>query len=174
MKTLTLAHATRRILLAAAVAATATLTANAANFYWTGAVNNYWTEPGNWELTSGNPGDRTTPTNDDAHFTDSGTYANNEIVFTNACVNSWATYVRNVGTAENPLVFRATTAANGYTFGNSGSNSAINKIGTSSGAAYLRLENGTWSTGVGTLFVGDSHYAGSLKLTDGASRSVGK
>ena len=160
--------------IATAIATTATLTANAATFYWTGAVNNYWTEPGNWELTDGNPSDRTTPTNDDAYFTDSGTYANNEIVFTNACVNSWATRVSNVGTAENPLVFRATTAANGYKFGNSSSNSAINQIGTSTGPTYLLLENGTWSTGAGTLMVGNSTtYTGWLKLTDGASLTVG-
>ena len=165
---------TRRILLAVAVAATATLAANAATFYWTGAVNNYWTEPGNWSI-SGNHGDRTTPTNDDAYFTDSGTYANNEIVFTNACVNSWGTRVSNVGTAENPLVFRATSAANGYTFGNSSKDSAINQIGTSTGSTYLRLENGTWSTGAGTLFVGNSTtYTGWLKLTDGAYLTVGR
>ena len=174
-KQLQLIKTMRCVLFSAAVASTA-ISTWAAEFHWTGAVNNYWTEPGNWELTSGKPGDRTTPTNDDAYFTDSGTYANNEIVFTNACVNSWATRVSNVGTAENPLVFRATTAANGYKFGNNSSNSAINQIGsnTSTGPTYLLLENGTWSTGAGTLMVGNSTtYTGWLKLTDGASLTVG-
>ncbi len=73
----------------------ATGNAWASTVYWTGDVNNYWDEQGNWRGQETRP----LPTNDDAYFTNDGKYKNNEVVFTNFCENAYRSYVRNVGTA---------------------------------------------------------------------------
>ena len=150
----------RNILCAAAVAATATLAVNAANIYWTGVVNNYADESGNWDANR-------FPNNDDAFFTDSGAYTDNEVVFTNACANAFRTYINGVGTSDAPLVFRSTSAANGLQFGNSRNTYIAN-----TSAAYLQLKSGTWSSGNGQFEIGASE-AGQVTLTDGAKLSVG-
>ena len=49
----------------------ATGNAWAATVYWTGDVNNYWDETGNW---TGQDSSRPLPTNDDAYFTNDGKY----------------------------------------------------------------------------------------------------
>ena len=159
MKTLTTTkRATRRIAASIALAtALATTGAWAANIYWTGETDNYAGTASNWSANR-------FPTNDGMFF-DSSKYherfTENEVVFDGAYTNAYNSYI-NVGTTENPLVFRATDAAYGLAFGGL-------QVGNSS-AAYLKLGAGTWSTGSGkTLTIKD----GQLTLTDGASLSVG-
>ena len=157
-------RATRRLAasLAIATAIFATSSAWAANVYWTGAVNNYWDETGNW---SGQDASRPLPTNDDAFFTNTGTYKDNEVVFTNACANAYRSLIRGVGTAGNPLVFRATAAANGFAFGDYNNYRYPTQIGGAIGETWLRLVNGTWSARF--LFIGNgSSNPGHLELKD--------
>ena len=61
--------------LLAGVIALAASGAWAETVYWTGDVNNYWDEQGNWR---GQGSSRPLPTNDDAYFTNDGKYKNNE------------------------------------------------------------------------------------------------
>ena len=160
MKQLQAIKAARRILLAAAVATTATFTANAALIYWTGATDNDAGTASNWDANR-------FPTNDDAFFTDSGTYTDNEVVFNGAYTNSFRTYINGVGTPAAPLVFRATSAANGMQF-----SSSRNTYIAIDSAAYLQLESGTWSIGNASLEL-HANNTGWLTLTDGASFTVG-
>ena len=150
--------------------ALATTGAWAAQVYWTGDVNNYWDEQGNWR---GQGSSRPLPTNDDAYFTNDGKYKNNEVVFTNFCENAYRSYVRNVGTAEEPLVFRATGSDCGLRFGNNTSYNYPSYIGDSAGNTYLRLVNGTWRASF--LFVGrNSSHKGHLELKDIKEFHIGK
>ena len=134
----------------------------AADVYWTGAVNNYWNESGNW---TGQHSLRPLPTNDVAIFDNTGTYMDNEVVLTEACTNNWRTFIRGVGTVETPLVFRATGPDYGLRFGNQNWNNP-SCIGDS-GDAYLCLKSGTWSA---TYLKLDN--TAQLTLTDGALLSV--
>ena len=156
--------------LLAGVIALAASGAWAETVYWTGDVNNYWDEQGNWR---GQGSSRPLPTNDDAYFTNDGKYKNNEVVFTNFCENAYRTYVRNVGTAEEPLVFRATGSDCGLRFGNHTSYNYPSYIGDSEGNTYLRLVNGTWRASF--LFVGkNSSHKGHLELKDIKEFHIGK
>ena len=98
-------------------------------------------------------------------------FTGNVIVFNSAFANNWRSHVRNVGSEEYPLIFRATSSANGMQFGNNSNRN--NEYGYNTGDAYLRLENGTWSTGVGKLYIGGSSTSCQLTLAGGASFSVG-
>ena len=89
------------------------------------------------------------------------------MVFDGAYVNAYRSYINGVGTSDAPLVFRATSAANGLQFGNS-KNSCI----ANNSAAYLQLESGTWSSGSASLEL-HANYPGWVTLTDGASFTVG-
>ena len=140
----------------------ATSGAWAAKVYWTGTVNNYWDESGNW---TGQDSSRPLPTNDEMFFNRDGTYTNNEVVFTNACINNWRTFVNGVGTVETPLVFRATGPDYGLRFGNQNWKNP-SCIGDSDDA-YLCLKSGTWSA---TYLKLDN--TAQLTLTDGALLSV--
>ena len=159
MKTLTSTKRTTRRIAAsiAIVLALATTGAWAANIYWTGKTDNYAGTASNWSANR-------FPTDDGMYF-DSSKYherfTDNEVVFDGAYANAYHSYI-NVGTAENPLVFRATDAAYGLAFGGL-------QVGNTS-AAYLKLGAGAWSTGSGkALAIKD----GQLILTDGATFSVG-
>ena len=172
MKTLTTTkRATRRLAASIAIAtALATSGAWAGTFNWTGAVNNYWNETGNWAK-SGSYGSRTLPTNDDMLFNSSdynSRFTENEVIFNGAYTNSYRCYINNVGAADDPLVFRATDAAYGMQFSSSSDTTIANTAD-----AYLRLESGTWSVaGTKNLPIGTASYKGQLTLTDGASLSV--
>ena len=163
-------RATRRIAaslaIATALATIATLTANAGGFTWTGAVDNRWAETGNWDKT-GNYGSRTLPTDDDMVFNVTGRYIDNEVIFDGAYVNAYRSYINGVGTSDAPLVFRATSAANGMQF-----SSSKNTYIAIDSAAYLQLESGTWSSGSASLEL-HANYPGWVTLTDGASFTVG-
>ena len=139
----------------------------AANVKWTGAEDNYWNNTNNWKDKDSS---RPLPTNDSMFF-DSQYYdarfTENEVVFDGAYVNNYGTYIRNVGTAGNPLVFRATSPANGLKFGDS-----KHTYIADNSAVYLRLKSGTWSTGGCNLQFGTSG-SGCLELTDGASLTIG-
>lgn len=168
MKTPTITRATRRLAASIAIiTALATSGAWAANITWTGATDNDAGTGSNWSANR-------FPNNDDAIFNKDSFDANfsgNVIVFNSALTNNWRSLVRNVGSEANPLIFRATSSANGMQFGNNSSRN--NEFGYNTGDAYLRLENGTWSTGVGKLYIGGSSTSGQLTLAGGASFSVG-
>ena len=170
----TIANATRTTRrLAASIAiitALATSGAWAGTFKWTGVTDNYWNTTSNWDK-SGSYGSRTLPTNDDMLFNSSdynSRFTENEVIFNGAYTNSYRCYINNVGTADDPLVFRATDAAYGMQFSSNGDTTIANTAD-----AYLRLESGTWSVaGTKNLPIGTTSYKGQLTLTDGASLSV--
>ena len=156
----------------AVITALATTGAWAANVKWTGAEDKYWNNTNNWMDKDSN---RPLPTNDSMFFDRqyfNERFTENEAVFNGVFANNYVSYVRNVGTAEAPLVFRATLPEYGLQFGNRTDRN--NGIGDATGDAYLRLEGGTWSTGVGVLNIGGSSTFGQVALADGATFSVGK
>ncbi len=156
----------------AVITALATTGAWAANVKWTGAEDKYWNNTNNWMDKDSN---RPLPTNDSMFFDRNyfnERFTENEAVFNGVFANNYVSYVRNVGTAETPLVFRATLPEYGLQFGNRTDRN--NSIGDATGDAYLRLEGGTWSTGVGVLNIGGSSTFGQVALADGATFSVGK
>lgn len=166
-------RATRR--LAASIAIITALTASgawAATVKWTGAENNDWDNTSNWKDKAS---DRPLPTNDVMIFDRQDYHARfteNEIVFADAYANAYRAYVRNVGAAENPLVFHATAPANGLQFANNSTDGFI--IAKDTGDAYLRLDSGTWSTGANApMTIGSASFYGGLELTNGASFSAG-
>ena len=141
----------------------------AGTFNWTGEVDNYWNKTGNWSK-SGIYGSRTLPTNDDmvfdrTHFNER--FKENEVVFDGAYKNDYRAYINNVGTAENPFVFRATDVSHGFQFANSKHTYFAN-----SSEMYLKLKSGKWSSGAGNVEVGSSN-PGWLAVTDGAELVVG-
>ncbi len=145
----------RRIFLAAAVATTAT-TSWAANVFWTGAEDNYFKTAGNWDINA-------KPTSQTTFFQASyfnSRFTENEVVFDSAFSISAQFSVRAVGTAENPLVWRATDAANGL---KSTANSSL--IGWNEGDAYLKIVNGTWQVAGSALEIGKTNK-GWLYLKD--------
>ena len=168
MKRPTKRTARRLAAVLAIITALATTGAWAGTFTWTGAVDNRWAETGNWNKT-GNYGSRTLPTNDDMIFDGTGTCTDNEVVFDGAYVNAYRAYINGVGTSDAPLVFRATSEANGLQFG--GGSDKHTYVANSS-AAYLQLKSGTWSSGSRNFEIGSS-AVGQVTLTDGAKLSVG-
>ena len=139
----------------------------AANVYWTGAEDTYWNNPNNW---SGADSSRPVPTNDDMYFERQyydTRFTENEVIFDGAYVNAWKSYVRNVGTSAEPLIFRATAEANGLQFSGSNRHTYI----ANNAASYLQLKSGTWSA-LGNLEIGSGAH-GELTLTDGAKLTVG-
>ena len=145
----------RRIFLAAAVATTATAS-RAADAYWTGATDNYFKTAGNWDINA-------KPTSQTTFFQASkfnSRFTENEVVFDGAYSISAQFSVRAVGTAENPLVWRATDAANGL---KSTANNSL--IGWNTGDAYLKIVNGTWQVAGSALEIGKANK-GWLYLKD--------
>ena len=171
-------RATRRLAASLAIiTALATSGAWAADVKWTGAENNNWGNTNNWQDKAS---DRPLPTNDKMIFESqyyNARFTENEVVFNGVYANGWSTHIRNVGTAEAPLVFRATAPENGLQFGNQkydkNNDNKNNKFGCDTGNAYLSLVNGTWSTGQGRLYLGGSSTSCCLTLAGGASLSVG-
>ena len=151
-------------LLAGVIAFAASQTMLAEKAYWKGDVDSNWGEPKNWYWEK-TPSNRDLPTNDEMFFDNTGNYPNNEVVFDAAYGNNYRTFVNGVGTAENPLVFRATGPDYGLRFGNQDWRNP-SCIGDS-GDAYLCLKSGTWSARYLTLY-----KTAQLTLTDGASFNV--
>ena len=158
--------------------------------YWTGGTSADWGTVANWTGTA-----NIVPSNDGAFFQNDKfserfkTDADNKYVvtFSAAKVNTWNTYFNNCGTAENPIILRATAKSYGLTTG-AGDNKHIEGlyIGTNLktgaagsadgdaavGNAYVRFENGTFKTGSwATWFIGNGTYAGHVVAVDSTIES---
>ena len=158
MKTQILAQATRRILLAAAVATTATIAAKAAERNWSGAgSDSNWDTAGNWD---------SLPTSSDKVY-----FRNDNVVSRTATLNgSYTNTVLHVGkgsSAENPYIFEATDPSYGLTFTDDG------WLGYYE-AGWLWLKSGTYTfarsmhTGANGVGGGDRNPFW-LKVGDGES-----
>ena len=145
MKTQTLTKTARRILLAAAVSTTV-LTASAAGNWTGGGADTKWSTPENWNSEA-------VPTSGDIRFWEPQDFVSpfkdldeKVVLFDDAYNPSSTIYVRKVGTADNPLVFEATSSVNGLNAGGEW------KIGYNDNEpGYLRLKSGTWSTASGKV-----------------------
>ena len=147
------------------------LTASAAANWTGGGADTKWSTPENWSSED-------VPTSGDIRFWESVDFVSpfkdldeKVVLFDDAYNPSSTIYVRKVGTADNPLVFEATSSANGLNAGGEW------KIGYNSNEhGYLRLKSGTWSTAsskVMTLGANDSKMWGELAVTDGAILTLG-
>ena len=151
-------RATRRLAASIAIitALAAAQSAWAADAYWTGATDNYFKTAGNWNINA-------QPTLQTTFFQASyfnSRFTENEVVFDGAYSISAQFSVRAVGTAENPLVWRATAPANGLT-----SKASNSLVGWNTGDAYLKIVNGTWQVAGSALEIGNT-YKGWLYLKD--------
>ena len=158
--------------------------------YWTGGSNADWGTVANWTGTA-----NIVPSNDGAFFQNDKfserfkTDADNKYVvtFSAAETNTWNTYFNNCGTAENPIILRATKASYGLTTGagtsknvlglyigtnlKTGAGSADPNAGT--GNAYVRFENGTFKTGSwANWWIGNGTYAGHVVAVDSTIESL--
>ena len=163
MKTQTTKRSTCRLAASIAIAtAIATSGVWAANRYWTGADNTIWDNTGNWE--GGN-----LPGNDEVYFQNdkfnSKFTGENEsvIIFTNS-FKVWRTRLRGAGSEQSPLVFRASDSSFGLNFG---TNVGL-IVADSQGSGYLRIESGTYPSGVGIRVGENATYNGLLTVTGGS------
>lgn len=156
--------------LAAVLSLAVTCVSQAGTFDWTGKTDNYWKTGSNWNR-SGSYGSRTLPTDDDMVFKRDNfdvRFTESAVIFDGAYKNNYRTFVRNVGSASKPLVFRAVSATDGMQF----SSSKNTFIADQEGSVYLRFESGKWSTaGTSSLEIGG--FDCEVTLTDGAVFDVG-
>ena len=168
MKTQTpIKRAARRLAASLAIiTALATNGAWAADAFWSGASgDNLFKTDENWDIGS-------RPTSQTTFFDGSGSnfspnFTANEVVFDAAYSITKQFSVRAAGTAENPLVWRATDPLYGLTCATYDS-----LIGYNTGDAYLVISNGTWSTGDMNLMLGYNN-TGWLRLKDVKTFTVG-
>ncbi|MBQ3808632.1 MAG: hypothetical protein II840_11825 [Kiritimatiellae bacterium] len=150
-------RATRRLAASLAIiTALVATSAHAAEAFFTGAEDNYFKTAGNWDINA-------KPTSQTTFFQASkfnSRFTENEVVFDDAFSISAQFSVRAVGTAENPLVWRATAPANGLK-----STASNSLIGWNTGDAYLIISNGTWQVAGSALEIGTT-YKGWLYLKD--------
>ena len=135
-----------------------------ADAYFTGAENNYFNLAGNWDIGK-------VPTSDTIFFQGNkfdSRFTENEVVFDTAYTISKQFSVRAVGTADNPLVWRATNADYGL---KSTANNSL--VGWNEGDAYLLISNGTWQV-AGTAFEIGNKNKGWLYLKDIKAFTISK
>ena len=135
-----------------------------ADAYFTGAENNYFNLAGNWDIGR-------LPTSDTIFFQGNkfnSRFTENEVVFDTAYTISKQFSVRAVGTADNPLVWRATNADYGL---KSTANNSL--VGWNVGDAYLLISNGTWQV-AGTTFEIGNQNKGWLYLKDIKAFTISK
>ena len=179
MKTQTLTKTARRILLAAAVATTAILTANAANYDFTGEVDKNWSTKGNWRDETSGAQASSVPNGSNLNFRPSTAvnqvnddFKNNPVVnINNNYTVNWKLHVRNLGTEAAPVVFKADTDAHGVKVGNTTENNNTGwYIGCDTGDAWLKLEKGTYNTNTkGFWFIGGATYQGHVVAESGVT-----
>ena len=136
----------------------------AANVFFTGKENNYFNLAGNWDIGR-------LPTSDTIFFQGNkfnSRFTENEVVFDTAYTISKQFSVRAVGTADNPLVWRATNADYGL---KSTANNSL--VGWNVGDAYLLISNGTWQVAGSAFEIGDSNK-GWLYLKDIKAFTISK
>lgn len=171
MKTQTTKRATRRIAaslaIAAAVATSATLPTWAAQNKWTGAVDSDWSNKDNW-----NQGYAPAANKNDWVMLNSSDAQRQTIILNGIYVSGGGIQMNNIGTAENPLTFRADPSTASLQFGASSSTMIANYDGDS----YVLLESGSYSTGGKVLYLGPDSarrtFSGHLIVDSNASLTV--
>ena len=153
----------------------------AANYDFTGQVDNNWNTAKNWYVENGgaqqtsvpngkhNLNFRSNATNIKASFKNNPT-VNISSKYT-AC--TWKVHVRSLGTESSPVVFNASTDANGLQVGNTTSGDKTGYyIAYDTGDAWLRLQKGTYGTASGGLwYIGCASYQGHVVADSGVTVS---
>jgi len=165
----------------AAIALFAAQGAFATNYDFTGQVDNNWNTAKNWYVENGgaqqtsvpngkhNLNFRSNATNIKASFKNNPT-VNISSKYT-AC--SWKLHVRSLGTESAPVVFNASTDANGLQVGNTkASDKSGYYIACDTGDAWLRLQKGTYGTASGGLwYIGNAGVQGHVVADSGVKVS---
>ena len=151
----------------------ATQTAWAANYEFTGEVDNNWSTAGNWRIAYGGNQQTSVPSDSNQNFWPSTkmpqSFADNPVVEIDGTYGTtYKLHVRNLGTESNPVVFRADTDDHGVTAAGANTDKGF-FIGYDVGNAWLRLEKGTYTGG--TWFIGSSDYIGNIVVCDGVTMS---
>ena len=145
----------------------------AANYEFTGEVDNKWGTPGNWRTENGGTQQTKVPSDSNQSFWPSTkmpqSFADNPIVEIDGTYGtSYKLHVRNLGTESAPVVFRADTDEHGANAGaDGGSNNPGYYIANDTGNAWLRLEKGTYRGGY--WFIGSSSTVGHIVACDGVT-----
>ena len=153
----------------------------ATSYDFTGQVDNNWNTAKNWYVENGgaqqtsvpngkhNLNFRSNATNIKASFKNNPT-VNISSKYTDC---SWKLHVRSLGTESAPVVFNASTDANGLQVGNTTSGDKTGYyIAYDTGDAWLRLQKGTYGTASGGLwYIGCASYQGHVVADSGVTVS---
>ena len=175
MKTITTAA------MSAAIALFAAHGAFAANYDFTGQVDNNWNTAKNWYVENGGAQQTSVP-NGKHNLNFRSNASNIKTSFkNNPTVNisskytscSWKLHVRSLGTESAPVVFNASTDANGLQVGNTTTGDKTGYyIAYDTGDAWLRLQKGTYETASGGLwYIGCASYQGHVVADSGVTVS---
>ena len=162
--TLGLANSDKDVVLRAKAAATG-------DGNWIGGTDDGWATASNWQ----NGIIPTAATRNaffiDSNFNDRFTANGKSVLFDGKRVNTYKVHVRNAGSENAPVVFRATSAENGLMVNATSSNANTGYlIGFDTGDGWLKLESGTYGTSnKGGWYVGGANYAGHITVCEGAT-----
>ena len=153
----------------------------ATNYDFTGQVDNNWNTAKNWYVENGGAQQTSVPNGKhNLNFRSNASnikasFKNNPTVNINskytAC--SWKLHVRSLGTESVPVVFNASTDANGLQVGNTTANDKTGYyIAYDTGDAWLRLQKGTYETASGGFwYIGCASYQGHVVADSGVTVS---
>ena len=164
-------------LLVGAIVLCAAASARAANYDFTGEQDNNWGTAKNWRAENGGAQQTSVPSGSN-NLNFRPTSKINASFQANPVVNiggkystTWKLHVRNLGTEAAPVVFNASSDANGVTAG--GTKTSDNTgyyIANDSGDVWLRLQRGTYNTGTGGFwFVGNTGFSGHIVTCSGVT-----
>ncbi len=168
--------------LAVALAFAAAWPAWAESYDFTGQVDNNWNTAKNW-YTEGSSGTQQTSVPSGKHNLNFRSNASKiKASFkSNPTVNisskytacTWKVHVRSLGTESSPVVFNASSDANGLKVGNTTSSDKTGYyIAYDSGDAWLRLQKGTYETASqGLWYIGCASYQGHVVADSGVTVS---
>ena len=153
----------------------------AANYDFTGQVDNNWNTAKNWYVENGGAQQTSVPNGKhNLNFRSNATnikasFKNNPTVNISSKYTScsWKLHVRSLGTESAPVVFNASTDANGLQVGNTNVNDKTGYyIAYDTGDAWLRLQKGTYGTASGGLwYIGCASYQGHVIADSGVTVS---
>ena len=169
------------VIAASAIALFTAQGAFATNYDFTGQVDNNWNTAKNWYVENGGAQQTSVPSGKhNLNFRSNATniktsFKNNPAVNINskytAC--TWKVHVRSLGTESAPVVFNASTDANGLQVGNTtASDKSGYYIAYDTGDAWLRLQKGTYGTASGGLwYIGCASCQGHVVADSGVTVS---
>ena len=172
MKTI-VANITREVncLLAAVFAFAAAQSAQADNQDWVGGTSKTWSETSNWSP-NGDPSKDNKYFNK-SNFSDRFKNDGRVVEFDGKKTNNWKIHFRNIDDNA-PVVFRATSAANGLKAGAASSASGY-FIANDTGNGSLTLESGTYDTAAsGYWYIGNTGFIGHLVSCSGVTIGCSK